>query len=369
MRRSKVNWFLPSWKVLFLFLGLLSFHPASALTFNVTYDTSVTSLTNAAQVEAAFAVATQTFQSLYTNKMTVNLTVYFSSSVGLGESSYPLVGNPSYTQLTNALRAARTTAADSNSVASLPAFNPIGSSVWWIPRAEAKALTALSPPYNVSPTNPATDGSVSFASTVSYAFDATNRSVAGKFDFIGVAEHEISEVLGRSFLLNYSLSGYEPNDLFRFTNSGARSLNVNDANVYFSADNGVTGIKFYYGDVNSGDVQDWETYAPADAFDAYLSRGDEATLSAADLTALDVLGYNLNFTPPQLTCTRLGNGNFQLNFTNVTGLNFSILGSSNPTQPASNWSVLGAPTEISSGQYQFTDTSANVVRYYRVRLN
>jgi hypothetical protein len=366
IHRSNTNWLSFTWKSVTLFLALLSTLSARALTFNVTYDSSVTSLTNAAQVEAAFAVATQTFQSLYTNNMTVNLTVYFSSSVDLGESYYQMVGNPTYTQLTNALRTARATAADSNSVASLPATNPIGNSVWWIPCAEAKALNGF---MGVATNDSAQDGNVTFASTVSYTFDPTNRAMPGKYDFIAVAEHEISEVLGRGFALNHGISGYQPYDLFRFTNSSARSLNVNDANVYFSADNGVTPLKYFYGDVNSGDVQDWETYATADAFDAYLYAGEKATLSAADLTALDVLGYNLSLTPPQVTGTQLGNGKFQLNFTSITGLNFSILAATNFTTAATNWTALGSPTEVAAGQYQFTDTTTNSLRCYRVRLN
>lgn len=351
------------------FLFLLSLVSAPALTFNVSYDSSVTSLSNAAQVEAAFGVATQTFTNLYTNNMTVNLTVYFSSSVGLGMSSYSLVGNPSYSQLTSALQAAETTSADSNAVASLPASNPIGSSVWWIPNAEAKALTALPPPYRLAPNDLGEDGAVYFASDKSYTFDPTNRAVAGKFDFIAVAEHEISEVLGRSFALNYGINGYVPYDLFRFTNSGARSLNVNDSNVYFSVNDGVTALDYFYPDVATGDVQDWDSGVSVDAFDAYLSSGEEAALSFADLTSLDILGYQLNFKPPQLQGAKLANGKFQLTFINVTGLNFSILASTNLATDISNWTVLGTPTESAAGQYQFTDPTAGSARFYRVRLN
>lgn len=346
--------------------------PAPALNFNLTFDSSITSQPNALQIETAFTNATLVFQALYTNTMAVNLTVYFSSGVNLGESQYGLIGNPSYGQVTNALRAARTTAADSNSVASLPPGNPIGGDVWWIPNAECKALKTLPAPYNVATNDPGQDGSVLFASTVSYTYDLTNRSVGGKYDFIGVAEHEISEVLGRGFGLNYSggLSGGNlPYDLFRFTNS-VRTFNVNDTNVYFSVDNGVTALKYFYTNVNLGDVQDWQMSSPDDSYDAFLLIGHEAYLSSADLTSLDVLGYALNFHAPKLSGTRLTNGLFQLTFTNVTGLNFSILSSTNIATASTNWNVLGTPIESpAAGQYKFTDSVTNKARFYRVRLN
>src|SRR5581483_4054466 len=120
--------------------------PASALTINLTYDSSVTNLSNAAQVEAAVATAAQTFQAMYTNAITVNITVYwgatgpFSGGIDLGASETQFIGLYTYSQLTNALRTARKSSADSNSVTSLPASSPIGTNLWWCPRAEAKAL-------------------------------------------------------------------------------------------------------------------------------------------------------------------------------------------------------------------------------------
>jgi hypothetical protein len=59
----------------------------------------------------------------------------------------------------------------------------------------------------------------------------------------------------------------------------------------------------------------------------------------------------------------------QLTFTNVTGLNFSILASTNLTTAVANWTVLGMPTESPAGQYQFVDSITNKTRFYRVRLN
>jgi len=339
--------------------------PAPAINFNVTFDTSVTSLTNAAQVEAAFTNATLVFQNLYTNAMTVNITVFFSSGISLGESSTSFTGNPTYAQLTNALRAARTTAADSNSVASLPPADPTDGP-WWIPRAEAKALNGS---FGVATNSATQDGAVYFLSTATYTFDATNRAVSGEYDFIGVAEHEISEMLGRGYILNAGPNGFQPYDLFRFTSSGVRTFSTNVAGVYFSVDNGVTALKYFHTDVNSGDLQDWQPSSPADSYDYSITAGQKTFLSSADLTALDILGYKLNLTVPRLSGAKLGNGNFQLTFTNVTGLNFSILASTNIATAVTNWTVLGAPVENLVGQYHFTDSTANKARFYRVRLN
>ncbi|MBC8095864.1 MAG: hypothetical protein H7Y43_08625, partial [Akkermansiaceae bacterium] len=74
--------------------------------------------------------------------------------------------------------------------------------------------------------------------------------------------------------------------------------------------------------------------------------------------------------PPVLTgIAKLGNGSIQFNFTNLTGAGFTVLTATNVALPLSNWTVLGAPIEVSPGQYQFTDAQAtnNVQRFYRVR--
>jgi alpha-tubulin suppressor-like RCC1 family protein len=64
-----------------------------------------------------------------------------------------------------------------------------------------------------------------------------------------------------------------------------------------------------------------------------------------------------------------GSGGFQISFTNNLGSRFSMLMSTNPAAPLTNWTVLGTVTEPAPGQFQFTDTGAGTgpARFYCVR--
>jgi Galactose oxidase, central domain len=62
---------------------------------------------------------------------------------------------------------------------------------------------------------------------------------------------------------------------------------------------------------------------------------------------------------------------FQFGFTNIPWMRFNALASTNPSVALSNWTTLGNVTEISPGQFQFTDPQAtnSPQRFYRVRAN
>ena len=349
----------------------------AALVIVPTYDSSVTSLsgpvTNAAAVENAFATAVQVIENQFTNDITVNITVYwgatgpFSGGIDLGESQTQFIGLYQYSDITNALYAARVSSADFSSVLSLPPTDPTGSDSWLSPTAEAKALGLP----GIDPNDPTEDGAVGFAANVPYTFNPTNRAVAGKFDLIGVMEHELSEAMGRTYALDTIGNAYAPYDLFRFTGPGVRNFTLTDVNaalVYFSVDDGVTPLKYFYTNYTMGDIQDWQSSTPPDSFDAFVSPGNQLAITYADITAMDILGYNgPPVTRPHLTPSRLTNGTYQITFTNASNQFFSVYSTTNLATVGSNWALLGAPTQTTPGHYQFIDAHpTNKFRFYRI---
>jgi len=65
----------------------------------------------------------------------------------------------------------------------------------------------------------------------------------------------------------------------------------------------------------------------------------------------------------------LRSGAFQFGFTNVPGLSFTAFATTNVTLGSTNWTRLGAVSELGPGQFQFTDPQATngAQCYYRVR--
>ncbi|PYI80634.1 MAG: hypothetical protein DME26_21160, partial [Verrucomicrobia bacterium] len=84
-----------------------------------------------------------------------------------------------------------------------------------------------------------------------------------------------------------------------------------------------------------------------------------------------VFPYSLAIvSSPRLTgVTGLSSGAFQFGFTNLSGVPFTALATTNFTLPSSNWTVLGPVTEFPPGQFQFTDTAATnfPYRFYQIR--
>jgi outer membrane protein assembly factor BamB len=304
--------------LLLLGLAALLAEKAGALTINLDFASDSTfasaglSSTDITNMKAACAYAASQFTTNYVDDIHVNIHVTAVAGTGtLGQSETNLVSVSSYTTLRNSVSADATTTDDSTVLASggsMPASDPIGSShLYLLSTAEAKALGVLS-----DDTVAGSDGTFTFGGGFSYAYDPSNRAVSGKTDFIGVAMHELSEIMGRIGLMGQNLTG-SPNymlfDLFHFSGANTRSLGRGSGR-YFSINSGNSLLKgFNNASSNGGDLQDWAS-GSNDSFNAFASSGVKENLSTVDLQVMDVIGYDRatgTATPtPTPTATPIG---------------------------------------------------------------
>jgi hypothetical protein len=264
----------------------------ASLLFDISYSSAVTSDPNYASIQTAINFVANEFSGLYSDNITINIGIDESSSISLGQSSTSLMLTSGYAQLLAALAADSTSAADQSFVGSLPATNPTGNQ-WWLATAEAKALGLLAGNFAAS------DGTYTFNPSYTYTYDPNNRSVPGAFDFIGVTEHEFSEIMGRIPGLGQNIGGGAANlpfDLARFTAAGVRSYANPGSGVYFSVDNGTTNLAGF--NSGGGDPQDFNGAVATDPFNASTGAGQGHALTSADIQVLDVLGYDLAAPEP-----------------------------------------------------------------------
>jgi autotransporter-associated beta strand protein len=265
--------------------------PAHALTINLTFDPTVAADfgANTISMTNATTYAAQQFENNFNDNIAVNVKVSAVPNTSiLGDSSTSLIPS-NYNDLITALNNSQSTTNDASAYASLPATDPTGGGHYFVPTGEAKALGLIGASSD-------SDGTVTFGAGFTFTFDPNNRAVPGAFDFIGVAEHEISEAMGRIPGLGINFDGspdYMPFDLFRFTASGTRSMTAGDG-IYFSLDNGVTNLRNFNSPKGNGsDPQDWDS-AVKDSFNAIAAPSGKFDMSAVDLAVMDVLGYHLN---------------------------------------------------------------------------
>ena len=284
--------FLPAFTAI---LFSATYQSAHALTFQLSYDASVANAP--AEFLPAFNSAIQFYQTTFTDPITIKLQVGWGTvnnqSMSPGAFGQSLVNgqiNSNFGGVKSALISDAKSAADQTSVAHLPAADPTGGAPYLIAYAEAKALGLL--PANA----PALDGFVGFSKTASFTFDPNNRAVTGKYDFIGVAEHEISEVMGRYGMGQNSgqLGRYSPIDDFRYASPGTLDLAPMNG-AYFSIDGGITVINTFKGP-GGGDLSDW-LGTTIDSYNAGPTIAVENAVSAGDITVMDVIGYDAAVHP------------------------------------------------------------------------
>ncbi len=72
---------------------------------------------------------------------------------------------------------------------------------------------------------------------------------------------------------------------------------------------------------------------------------------------------------PMSSSLSVQSGNMKLSIANAPGLTFTVLATADTALPMSSWTVLGTMTEVTPGQYQFTDPQppTQQMRFYSIR--
>ncbi len=245
----------------------------SGITFNNTFEKGVT-----AAFKANILTAEQDIATLWTD--TITLTFDFVEKAegkngNLAGNSFSILGFD-YATLKGALQAK----SGDSSIAlaaynSLPATDPAGGQIYWLPGGYANFL-GLS--------------SSSFTDTVTL-----NSSYGWSFgqDVVNTMIHEITEGgMGRVGGLGVGLGGrWSTMDLFSYDTSGVRDLSSTDASRVFSYDGGKTTSQgaglFYFAANSGGDAADFQQF---DVFGTG-NPGETNTISQTDINEMEALGW------------------------------------------------------------------------------
>ena len=266
---------------------------AAGLVIVPTFDSTITSLSSAATIEATIKTAIATYEADITTPVTINIT-FKNVTSGLGASSYSNFVVP-YSTYLKALTASRTSPSDTTAIAHLATTtnNPVTNTADVLVHSALARALGLAASLNISAS--ASDGTVSLNTSI-MNLSRTGTQSATRYDLQTVAMHEIDEVLGLGSTMGQGLaSPYStypsPEDLFRYDKTGKRSFSTTSTTIaYFSLD-GTTHLN-QLNNTGSGDYGDWVNTSTVQVQDINGTEGKTANLNV-ELTALDVIGYTL----------------------------------------------------------------------------
>lgn len=335
-------------------LALLTFAGGTSnadLMFNFTQGAELTALqaTDAAlhqSVLDGFQDAGDLYSGLFADDVTLNLEInYRALDPGVLGSASNQTGGASYANVRAALIADATSTDDATAVANLQnsaALDFISndrtgaqvrstpadawSNVLNIARSNLKALGLI------AGNDAGTDATIEFSSSFNWDFDNSDGVTGNRFDFVGVAAHEIGHLLGfvsgvdtvdffsgsgdgSANDLNGADAGigelddfrvFTVLDLFRYSADSLAEADqpdtgaVNDlrygGNSFFSLDGGKTNLAdFSTGSFNGNGNQasHWQDGQGLGLFDPTLAPNELGILSALDTQSLDVIGWDL----------------------------------------------------------------------------
>jgi hypothetical protein len=284
------------------------------VTITPTYDNSITSLQNSAEIEASIQTDINTLESDITTNAPVDVFIDFQNeNQGLGGNSSPTMDIPYATYLSDLEANPEKSTNDVTALASMPAAN-VG-----IHNDAPVELTAanLAAVGDTADSNSLVSGNGGFDGVVylnlSIINDTRPDANPNDYDLQSVAMHEMDEVLG---IGGYGSTLYQPGDsppalpsdvgpldLFRYSSVNTRSFTYNPrTTAYFSINSGTTNLVYFnqQNGADGADFGDWgnpqgteEGNNPPQVQDAFGSPGDMPNLGPNELTSFDVVGYNL----------------------------------------------------------------------------
>lgn len=306
----------------------------------------------AASVKAGFQQAAAAWSATFNDSITVNVTIDFTTLPGtlLGNTT-PNYAPYSYGQVKGALAAdaSPNSQYDATALAGLPtgpAFNVVtmdrqGNRYFdnnnSINNLSLNVLFANAKALGLPLSNPTglPDASVAMSSTAAWDFNHGATIDPTKYDFVGVATHELGHALGFSSSVDVLdlFSGLGPNaavqgapdqdtspvytvlDLFRHsadaTSHGAKTLDESPGGSPFFSFNGVTNLGAFASGRYNGDGSEashWKDNQGLGIMDPTFAKGERGSIGARDVMALDAIGYNPVAVPEPGTLILMGCG-------------------------------------------------------------
>jgi len=278
-------------------LGAVSSPARAQITILADFGNSITSDPNHVAIENTLNSAVAAFEANISTPITVRM-AFGEMNTGLGQSS-TFFGNVSYSSFLTQLNSVSSSANDATALSVLnpegSAVNPVnGNTNINVKTANLRAVGFNAP----APTGQSFDGlsGGQWDGVIQLNTSLTTPGSSGssnQYSLEAVAEHEMDEVLGLgSALPNLPFSTIFPQDLYRYDNTGVRNFTTSGDNAWFSI-NGTTDLVQFNQTGGGADYGDWHSSGTVRVQDAFGTVGSSPTLGPAELTALDVIGYNL----------------------------------------------------------------------------